>query len=150
MSLAVGITIATLVAISVYLMLRRHVVQVALGFAVLSNAVNLLIVSAAGVARSRPPIVPPGEEALAATAADPLPQAFVLTAIVISFGILAFLLVLLLVTFRRTGTDNPDAWVGGEVHGEQPPEPERMEPGADPGATPAAPRHDHQPAGGRA
>jgi len=72
-----------------YLVLQRGIVRMALGFILLGHAGTTLLVAAGGVARRGVPFI--GE---AGPSGDPLPQAFALTAIVISFGITAFLLTL--------------------------------------------------------
>ncbi|HYD41372.1 MAG TPA: Na+/H+ antiporter subunit C [Anaeromyxobacter sp.] len=102
LALVVGVLYAT----GVYMMLRRSVVKLLVGIALLSHAANLLVFSAAGVVRGRPPIV--GAGAAPAASADPLPQALVLTAIVISFGVLAFAIALLHRAHQETGTDDVD------------------------------------------
>jgi multicomponent Na+:H+ antiporter subunit C len=102
-----AIVVGVLYATAVYMMLRRSVVKLLIGIALLSHAANLLVFSAAGVERGRPPIVEPGAASLAPTA-DPLPQALVLTAIVIGFGVLAFAIALLHRVHQETGTDDID------------------------------------------
>jgi multicomponent Na+:H+ antiporter subunit C len=102
-----AIVVGVLYATGVYMMLRRSVVKLLIGIALLSHAANLLVFSAAGVVRGRPPIVEGGAAHLAPTA-DPLPQALVLTAIVIGFGVLAFAIALLHRAHQETGTDDID------------------------------------------
>ena len=87
--------VGILVAASVYMLLRRHLAKLAIGLILLGNAANLLILSAPGLVRGRPAFVPEDAQTLGSGHADPLPQALILTAIVISFGILAFFLALL-------------------------------------------------------
>lgn len=103
--------IGVLYATGVYLMLRRSAVKLLLGIALLSHATNLLVFSAAGVVRGSPPIVP-AEGAAPAPVADPLPQALVLTAIVIGFGVLAFAVALIHRVHRETGSDDLDRLEG--------------------------------------
>jgi multicomponent Na+:H+ antiporter subunit C len=102
-----AIVVGVLYATGVYMMLRRSVVKLLIGIALLSHAAHLLVFSAAGVERGRPPIVDPDTGLLAPTA-DPLPQALVLTAIVIGFGVLAFAIALLHRAHGETGTDDID------------------------------------------
>jgi multicomponent Na+:H+ antiporter subunit C len=98
-----SLVVAVLFGTAVYLMLSRNLQRIAIGFVILSNAVNLLVLTAAGVpARAVPPLVG-GEPA--GTFADPLPQAFILTAIVIGLGTAAFLLAMVLRTYMETGSD---------------------------------------------
>lgn len=98
-----AVVVALLFAAGVYAMLSRQLQQVAIGFLLLSNAVNLLLLTSAGLpARARPPLL--GAEPVGPYP-DPLPQAFVLTAIVIGLGMAAFLLALTLRLYRETGSD---------------------------------------------
>jgi len=108
MEFLLAITIGTLYAASFYLLLRRGVVRVVLGIALLSQAVNLLVFTAAGLREGAVPFIGAGEEVLAATSADPLPQALILTAIVISFGVVAFTLAMVHRADQSTGTDDLD------------------------------------------
>lgn len=108
MELLLAITIGALYAAAAYLLLRRSVVKLILGIAVLSQAVNLLIFTSAGLSRGMVAFVPPGETALTPQSADPLPQALILTAIVISFGVLAFTLVMVQCADKTVGSDDLD------------------------------------------
>ncbi len=103
------VVVGGLYAAALFLMLRRGLAQLIIGLAILSNAANLLIFTASGVSRGGAPLVPSGEDAVAAGTADPVPQALILTAIVIGFGILAFFIVLAYRTYVATGTDDPEA-----------------------------------------
>jgi multicomponent Na+:H+ antiporter subunit C len=102
LALVVGVLYAT----GVYMMLRRSIVKLLIGIALLSNAANLLVFSAAAVRRGRPPIV--DASGAVATTADPLPQALVLTAIVIGFGVLAFTIALIHRVHQEADTDDLD------------------------------------------
>lgn len=95
-------------AAAVYLMLSKHSVRILLGIAIFGNGVNLLLFTAGRLTREVPPIIPAGMDTLPATAANPLPQALILTAIVISFSFFAFLLVLTYRGYQELGTDNTD------------------------------------------
>lgn len=108
MELLLAVTIGTLYAAAFYLLLRRGVVRVVLGIALLSQAVNLLVFTAAGLSEGAVPFIAAGAEALPATSADPLPQALILTAIVISFGVIAFTLAMVHRADQSTGTDDLD------------------------------------------
>lgn len=104
-----AIVVGMLFAMAVYLLLRRNLAKLALGLILLSNAANLLIFSAGGLTRGKPPLVAEGARQLGEGHADPLPQALILTAIVISFGVLAFFLSLLRTAYQRLGlTDLED------------------------------------------
>ncbi len=93
---------------AVYLMLSKFSIRIMLGIAILGNAVNLLLFTSGRLTREVPPIIPDGLDALPSGAANPLPQALILTAIVISFSLLAFLLVLTYRAYQDIGTDNTD------------------------------------------
>jgi multicomponent K+:H+ antiporter subunit C len=101
MELLVASAIGLLTAVGVYLVLRRHSFPVIIGTVFLSYAVNLFLFATGRLAIDRPPIITPG----AAAYTDPLPQALVLTAIVISFGMTALVVVLALRAFLETGSD---------------------------------------------
>ena len=92
MELLVASAIGLLAAVGVYLVLRRHSFPVIIGTVFLSYAVNLFLFAMGRLTIDRPPIVAPGVTAYT----DPLPQALVLTAIVISFGMPALIVVLAL------------------------------------------------------
>jgi multicomponent Na+:H+ antiporter subunit C len=98
-----ALVVGVLVASAVYMMLSRNVQRVAIGFILLSNGVNLLVLAASGmVSGAVPPLLGRVD---GAPPADPLPQAFILTAIVIGLGTAAFLLALSARTHQATGSD---------------------------------------------
>ncbi|MGA0174169.1 MAG: NADH-quinone oxidoreductase subunit K [Phycisphaerales bacterium] len=99
-----------LFACGIYLMLRRSIMRLVMGLALVGHAANLVIFTAAGLVRTGPAIIPPGEQSLPPTAADPVPQALVLTAIVISFGVIAFAVVLVSRVLAVAGTDDTSAF----------------------------------------
>lgn len=101
-----SILVGLFFAAGIYLMLSRHSVRLLLGIAIMGNAVNLLLLTAGRLTREVPPIVGAGEDVLAATTANPLPQALILTAIVISFCFFCFLLVLVWRAFQELKTDD--------------------------------------------
>jgi multicomponent Na+:H+ antiporter subunit C len=96
-----AIAAGILVAAGVYLIFQRGLVRITIGFVLLGHAANVIVVAAGGMALRGVPLVGSGE---VAGMADPLPQAFVLTAIVITFGITVYLLGLA----RAGGEDDPD------------------------------------------
>jgi multicomponent Na+:H+ antiporter subunit C len=108
MSMLVG----GLFAAGFYLLLRRSLVRIVLGLSIFSYGANLLILTAGNAQRAAEgvqlPIVAPGESVLIPPYADPLPQALVLTAIVIGFGLQAFTLVLARAAYQRVGADDVD------------------------------------------
>lgn len=108
METVLAFVIGGLYASGIYLMLRRALARMVLGIALLTNATNLLIFTAGGLTRGEPPLIHSGEETLVPPYADPVPQALVLTAIVIGFGVLAFAMVLIYRTYRVTGHEDSD------------------------------------------
>lgn len=108
MEVLLAVASGVLYAAGIYLMLRRRLAQLVIGLGLLSNGTNLLIFTAGGLTRSRPPVLPDGATVLETPYADPVPQALVLTAIVIGFGLLAFLLVLAHRVHATVGTDDVD------------------------------------------
>jgi len=115
MEFLMAITIGVLYASAFYLLLRRGVVRVVLGVALLSQAVNLLIFTAGGLREGAVPFIAEGEKVLGPASADPLPQALILTAIVISFGVLAFTLAMVHRADQATGTDDVDDLKGTDA-----------------------------------
>lgn len=108
MDVVLAFVIGGLYAAGIYLILRRSIVKLILGLSLLGQAANLLIFTAAGLTRAEPPIVPEGATAPVTPSADPIPQALILTAIVISFGVLAFTAVLVKRVYQTVGTDDLD------------------------------------------
>ena len=108
MEILLALASGILYAAGIYLMLRRRLAQLIIGLGLLSNGTNLLIFTAGGLTRAQPAVVPPGSERLLAPYADPVPQALVLTAIVIGFGLLAFSLVLAHRVHATVGSDDVD------------------------------------------
>lgn len=114
------ILIGLFFAAAVYLMLSSHIIRIMLGVAILGNAVNLLLFVAGRVTREVPPVILKGE-ALSMTAANPLPQALILTAIVISFSFFAFLMVLAYRAWQALKTDDTTAMRYAEPADDLPP-----------------------------
>ena len=108
MEIVVAFGIAVLAGSGVWLLLRPRTFQVVIGLSLLSYAVNLFIVVMGWVRGGAAPFVQAGVPPDAARFADPLPQALVLTAIVIAFATTALLLVVLLAARGLTGTDHVD------------------------------------------
>lgn len=104
MELLVASAVGVLTAGGVYLILRRRTFPVILGLAMLSYAVNAFIFASGRLAIGLPPIVADG----AVGYTDPLTQALVLTAIVISFAMTAVIVMLALAAHLTTGTDRTD------------------------------------------
>ena len=108
MELAMASAIAILTAAGVYLLLRARTFDVILGLTLLSYAVNLLIFSMGRLVVGKPPILRDGLAPTLANHADPLPQALVLTAIVIAFAMTAVLLVVAIRSRSDSRSDHVD------------------------------------------
>jgi len=107
--------------VSVYLMMSRRIVRIMIGVAILGNAVNLLIFTAGRLVPEVPPVIPVDAMVPALPTANPLPQALILTAIVISFSFFTFLLVLAYRAYQELGSDAVDEMRLAEPAREPPP-----------------------------
>ncbi len=114
MEIVLAFVVGALFATSFYLMLRRNLLRFVVGLIILGNAANLAIFGMGRLTRENPPLIPSGEYLPPEPYANPLPQALILTAIVISFGFLAFALVLVYRNFRATDTLDADALQAAE------------------------------------
>ena len=110
MTLLLALTIGVLYGAAFFMLLRRSIVKLVIGLILLSHAANLLIFTAGGLFKGATPIIEPG----LVPALDPLPQALILTAIVISFGVLSFALILIYRFFERTGANDSDSMRSAE------------------------------------
>ncbi|MCK0195386.1 Na+/H+ antiporter subunit C [Ancylobacter sp. 6x-1] len=108
MELILAIGIGILAGSGVWLVLRPRTYQVIIGLSLISYGVNLFIFVMGRVRIGMPPILKPGTVGDPAGFADPMPQALVLTAIVIGFAMTALYLVVLLAARGLTGTDHVD------------------------------------------
>jgi multicomponent Na+:H+ antiporter MnhC subunit len=108
MELILALGIGVLAGSGVWLLLRPRTFQVIIGLSLLSYAVNLFIFSTGGLRTGAAPVLEGGAAGDLARHADPLPQALVLTAIVIGFATTALFLVVLLAARGLTGTDHVD------------------------------------------
>ena len=106
MVILLAITAGVLFAAAIYMILRRSLVKILVGLLLLSYAVNLLLFSSADLIPARPPLLAAGAQQPPAVYADPVPQALILTAIVISFGITAFAVVLMRQVYSTLNTDD--------------------------------------------
>ncbi|PRO41576.1 Na(+)/H(+) antiporter subunit C [Bacillus sp. LLTC93] len=108
MSIIVGIIFMA----ATYLMLSKSLLRVIVGTAVLSHGVHLLLLTMGGLKKGAPPILKKGLTSYV----DPLPQALILTAIVIAFGVTSFLLVMAFRAFQELRTDDMDQMRGNDQH----------------------------------
>lgn len=106
MSLAIGV----LFMVGVYLILSKSLLRIVLGTSFLTHGVHLLLLTMSKLKTGSPPLLGEKSEAYV----DPLPQALILTSIVISFGVTSFLLVLAYKAYRKLGTDDMEQLRGDE------------------------------------
>jgi len=108
MEAVLALLVGAIVGGGLYLVLQRNLLRFVFGLILLSGGVNLLIFTAGRLTRGAAPIIPAGSRVPTGEVANALPQALILTAIVIGFGLVAFALVLLLRTYERLGTVRTD------------------------------------------
>jgi multicomponent Na+:H+ antiporter subunit C len=108
MELLLVVLIGILYAVGIYLILKRSMVRLLLGILVLGNATNMLIFLLGNITKGKPPIIEAGLKTFSDIYADPIPQALILTAIVISFGLTSFAIVLLKRVYALIGSDDLD------------------------------------------
>jgi multicomponent K+:H+ antiporter subunit C len=114
MELIFALAVGILTASGVWLLLRPRTFQVIIGLSLLSYGVNLFIFGMGRLRIGAPPVLENTEAVDPVLYADPLPQALVLTAIVISFAMTALFLVVLLASRGLTGTDHVDGREDGQ------------------------------------
>ncbi|ASQ89600.1 Na+/H+ antiporter subunit C [Prosthecochloris sp. GSB1] len=108
MTVLLALLVGVLYAGGIYLILRRSMVKVIFGLILLGHAANLMIFTVGRLTKGAPAFVQEGASGLAEPYADPLPQALILTAIVIGFGVQAFTIVLFKRTYQTLGTEDLD------------------------------------------
>ncbi len=116
-----ALVFGVMLAVAVYLVMARNLLRMVLGLLVLGNAVNLAIFVAGRLGSPVAPLVPEGGTVLA-TSANPLPQALILTAIVISFSLVAFAAVLFERAHQALDTLDPDQMGAAEAQVQGPPQ----------------------------
>lgn len=114
------LAVGALVTASVYMFLARDLPRVLIGFVLLGTGANLAIFASGRVGPMTPALVDPGAATLAANAANSLPQALVLTAIVIGFGLTAFALMLVVKSYTALQTISAEEMHEAEVYDEAP------------------------------
>ncbi|OZS77024.1 Na(+)/H(+) antiporter subunit C [Tetzosporium hominis] len=114
MEIMMAIIAGFLFSAATYLILSKSLLRIIIGTGLLSHGTHLLLLTMGGLGGKSAPVVADG--VTVADYVDPLPQALILTAIVISFGVTAFALVLAYRTYQEIGTDNMDYMKGrGEI-----------------------------------
>lgn len=112
-----AVLVGGFIFLGVYLLLSRSVIRMLLGIVIFGNGVNLLIFTAGRLTRSVAPIVPPGLDHPEGPVANPLPQALILTAIVIGFAMFCFLLVLAYRAYQTLEADDTNQMRVAEPRG---------------------------------
>jgi multicomponent Na+:H+ antiporter subunit C len=108
MGLLLALITGILYAAAFYMMLRRSLVKLIIGLVLLGHASNMAIFTMGRLSKGNPPFIAEGAEVVAQPYADPVPQALILTAIVIGFGIQAFAIVLIKRVYQETKSDDLD------------------------------------------
>lgn len=108
MEILLVVLIGVLYSAGFYLLLRRSMVKLLLGITLLGNGVNLLIFLLGRITKGKPPVIEESSNIFTDLYADPIPQALILTAIVISFGLQSFAIVLLKRVYALLNTDDLD------------------------------------------
>lgn len=114
MEILLGLLAGLFVGVSVYLMMNRSIIRFVFGLVLISNAANLVLFAAGRTTRAEPALIPAGALAPLENVANGLPQALILTAIVIAFGLLAFALVLVLRAYQELQTIDSEAMRAAE------------------------------------
>jgi multicomponent Na+:H+ antiporter subunit C len=112
MEIVMAVVIGILFMCATYLILSKSILRIIVGTGLLSHGAHLLLLTMGGLKQGAVPLL--SEEA--ASYVDPLPQALILTAIVISFGVTAFLLVVAYRAYQELGTDDMECLKGNDTH----------------------------------
>lgn len=115
MELITAVVCGVMLAASFYLLMRQNLLRFVIGLIIMGNAVNLVLFTMGRLTRAEPPVIPKGAKVIEGAYANPLPQALILTAIVISFGLLAFTLVLVYRNFSVNKTIETDDMQASEA-----------------------------------
>ncbi len=109
METALALVIGIIAAASIYLMLSGNLIRFIFGLVLATNGVNLLIFVSGRLSQTRPPLIREGAAVPAGPVANALPQALILTAIVIGFALLSFVFILFYRTYQSLGTVNTES-----------------------------------------
>jgi multicomponent Na+:H+ antiporter subunit C len=116
MEVLMSLVIGVLISVGVYLILTKSLLRIILGTALLSHGAHLLILTMGGLKKGIPPLIrdDPHTNEILLSYTDPLPQALILTAIVISFGVTSLFFVLAYRSYKVLGTDDMDQLRGND------------------------------------
>jgi multicomponent Na+:H+ antiporter subunit C len=106
MILVLAIVTGSIFSMGVYMLLRRNIAKLIIGFILLSHAANLTVFLSGDLVVGGSPIIPEEAKVISEPVSDPLPQALILTAIVISFGLLAFSIILISRVYKTLHTED--------------------------------------------
>lgn len=106
MEILLALVVGVLYASGIYMMLRRSLVKLIIGLILLGNGANLLIFLLGRITKGTPPLIAEDASVIGEVYADPIPQALILTAIVISFGLQAFAIILIKRAYMVVKTDD--------------------------------------------
>lgn len=106
MNVLLSLLVAILFSVGMYQFLQKDLMRLIIAILILSNAANLLIFTAGGLKSRVAPLIPEGDDFLPLNTADPVPQALILTAIVIGLGVIAFFLILSKELYKETKNVN--------------------------------------------
>ena len=104
MEVVLSLLCGTMAAVSIYLMLSGNLIRFIFGLVMATNAVNLLIFVAGGLSEIHPPLIAESAKFPTTPMANAVPQALILTAIVIGFALLTFVFILFYKTYQSLGT----------------------------------------------
>ena len=122
-----AILVGLMVAASIYLILDRNLIRFIFGLVLAGNAINLLIFTVGGMTSQPPPLIPHDLNAMREPFANALPQALILTAIVIGFALLSFIFILFYRTYQEIGTVDTESMKIAEAESDPlQPEPRRF------------------------
>lgn len=110
MEALIAVVVGVLFAAGTFSLMRRSIVKLVIGVVLISQGANLLVFTSGGLMAGRPALVPLGDKVPPVPFGDPLPQALTLTAIVIGFGLTAFLLALVARAHEAVGSDDINAF----------------------------------------
>ena len=117
MTIVYAAMISVIAAVGIYMLLAQNLLRMILGIALLAAGANVLIFLSGRLGSEAPPIIPEGSDALAQTAANSLPQALVLTAIVIGFALTAFAIALAVKAYTSLNTLDTAGMTAAEALG---------------------------------